>query len=651
MPNHSEKLLLCAALCCELGGTGNIRSVTHCATRLRLQIRNGALTDLEKIKAHSEVLDAFFQGTELQIICSLDPSELLPLIQQLQGSEEQIKKPWQPQASARSGNRLFTLAASLTRLLASVIMPLIGFLAAGGILNALMVFLLSCGLLTADDALWRFFQILLGSLMNFLPVMLGYTCARHFKTNALTGIALGLCLIPEFEIALAQAMNGGAQLFAPFLQFLQEQVGSRFNYSTYAVSILPIITASAVNVYLERWCRRIFPHSLQYIAVPLVSLGLCVPLIILLLAPLFTVISYLSSDLILNLYDISPAAVGLILGFFWEILVSFGMHWILTPAMFNNLTLLGYEVLMPLVMLPVFAVTGAATGFYASCPAEERPTLKNAVTMALLGITEPALYGFLLRRRRIFLSACAVAAVSTAVFALFHPKFYSSALQGLLAFPVAVSAEEGLTLILPVMIAFSFGTAGLCCALSYLLNRRSAGGSARAAGNGAADTGSPPGEGICAPCAGQYVPLSAIPDPIFSSGMLGPGCALQPEEDLLRAPCSGRLSADITFAHAVGIETKGGAQLLLHAGINTVRLQGQSFELLARPGQEIKAGDPLLRMDRAAVTAAGLNPCVILLAVDSGGAEAREDTQLQEGSAVSAGRVLFRLEPKQEQSA
>lgn len=637
MNDRSDLLLFGAFLCCKLGGVCNFKAVSHCATRVRVNLFNRSLADLSPIKDHDLVLDAFFQGSELQIVCKTDPSEIFAVIQTLQGNAEKIGAA---QGALRPVRKAWSAAASLPRLFGSVIMPIVGFLAAGGILNALLVLLVSLGVLSTSDPVWRFFHLLVNSLMNFLPVLLGYTCARHFKTNPLTGIALGLFLIPEVEIALAQAMNGGLTMFDPFLNFLQEEVGSRFNYTTYAVSFLPIIMASAVNVYLERWCNRLCPKSLRYIVVPLMTLALCVPLVILVLAPLFTVISYLSSDLVLNLYEVSPVAVGALMGFFWQILVSFGMHWILTPAMYNNLSLLGYDVLLPLAMLPVFAMAGAAAGLYASSSKEDKPGLKNAVTMALLGITEPALYGFLLRRRRLFLLCCAVAAAGAAVLSLMQPKLYSSALGGVLALPLVVGDEEGLTSVLPWMVLLSFATAAACAALAYALNKKGLQGTTEEEKD--TEEGLE-GEIVTAPCPGTFVPLKDIPDPIFSKGMLGDGCAVQPSDGLLKAPCDGRLSEDITFAHAVGIYTGGGAQLLLHAGINTVRMEGRGFKLLASPGQEIKQGDPLLQMDLDAVKAEGLDPCVIMIAVETGGAAVEAFSDLSLGTQLEEGRPLFAL--------
>lgn len=211
-------------------------------------------------------------------------------------------------------------------------------------------------------------------------------------------------------------MPGYDRLTLPLLTKLQGLLHSRFDPTVYQVSVLPILVATVLNARLERGVARVIPSSVQALVMPLICLCVCVPILILVIAPLFTVIGYGISGGILSFYEYSPGLMGLIAGGVWEFLVVVGLHWLISPFMLNNLSILGYDMMMAIVMVPTAATAGTMVGNYLYLRHHklQGPELTNARNASLLavifGITEPVLYTYLVARTKLFLLVGAVKA-------------------------------------------------------------------------------------------------------------------------------------------------------------------------------------------------------------------------------------------------
>ena len=360
------------------------------------------------------------------------------------------------------------------------------------------------------------------------------------------------------------------------------------------------------------------------------------PILILVIAPLCTALGYGLSGCLLALYEHSPWLFGLVCGAIWELLVVFGLHWILSPVMLNNISLLGYDMIIAIVMVPT---AGAMVGNYCYLRRHEphSETLTGARHSSLLavffGITEPVLYTYLVARSKLFAVIAALSGVGGLLMALAEVRMYSISLSSTFAVVAAYRPErEGqlwplLCFVVIVLVCFT-----LALGASWLGRQHE-----RAAAQANTQVSA---NAIGAVCAGHYVPLTAVNDLIFSSLMLGEGYALQPDEDVVYAPCDGTLSEDIVFAHALGLTTPSGTDILVHVGINTVRLEGKYFKLLVAPGSTVTAGTPLLHFERAQIAAAGYDPTIIVICTPPEGWQVTH-AALAAGAAVCPGQELL----------
>ena len=600
---------LCAALLRELGGAGNIVRLNHCTTRLRVRVAVCHKVDVAALKSHREVFNVIVQGSEFQLVINGAVDELCAALQQVLGTEA----PVQRQALERWDFRptdMVSRFGTLTSLMSAAILPVIGFLAASALLSTMNGVLVFTGLLEPSDRLYTFFNSSFNLLINFLPVLVGYNCARWLKSSPMVSMVLGLCLVPNFYYELSAMMPGYDRLTLPVLTELQGLLHSRFDPTVYEVSVLPSLVATVLNARLERGVARVIPSSVQALVMPLICLCVCVPILILVIAPLFTVICYGISGGILSFYEYSPGLMGLIVGGVWEFLVVVGLHWLISPLMLNNLSILGYDMMTAIVMIPTAATAGTMVGNYLYLRRHkfQGPELTNARNASLLavifGITEPVLYTYLVARTKLFLLVGVVAALGGLMVGLLGVHVYSLSLSSAFTVVVAYRADvnESLWPLLGFVVTILSGFS-IAMVFSFLWRKREAQQTAAQAEVGA----------IGAVCAGSFVPLPGVNDPIFSALMLGDGYAIKPSADVIYAPCSGTVSEDIVFAHTVGIKGPYGAELLVHVGINTVRLEGQHFTLLAQPGSPIKAGEPMLSFDRDAIVAAGYDPTVMVI--------------------------------------
>lgn len=630
---------LCAALLRELGGTGNIVRLNHCTTRLRVRVVNGTKVDVAALKSHHEVFNVIVQGSEFQLVINGAVDELCSALQQVLGTSE---TPAQRQALERWDFRPSDMASrfgTITSMMTAAILPVIGFLAASALLSTMTGVLVFTGLLETSDRLYTFFNSSFNLLINFLPVLVGYNCARWLKSSPMVSMVLGLCLVPNFYYELSAMMPGYDRLTLPVLLELQGLIDSRFDPTVYEVSVLPILVATVLNARLERGVARVIPSSVQALVMPLICLCVCVPILILVIAPIFTVIGYCISGAILSFYEYSPGFMGLIAGGVWEFLVVVGLHWLISPLMLNNLSILGYDMMTAIVMIPTAATAGTMVGNYLYLRRHkfQGPELTNARNASLLavifGITEPVLYTYLVARTKLFLLVGVVAALGGLMVGLLGVHVYSLSLSSTFAVVVAYRADvnESLWPLLGFVVTILSGFS-IAMVFSFLWRKREAQQTAAQAEVGA----------IGAVCAGSFVPLPGVNDPIFSALMLGDGYAIKPGEDVIYAPCSGTVSEDIVFAHAVGIKGPYGAEILIHVGINTVRLEGQHFKLLVPPGSTIKAGEPLLSFDRAAIEAAGYDPTVIVICTLPDGGRLTH-CHIAAGTEVKVGQELVTL--------
>lgn len=581
-----------------VGGEKNVNSLVHCATRLRFKLKDESVADTQKLKQDPDVIQVVQSGGQYQVVIGSNVADVYQAIVDEQGltdqsgTEDQSKNPL---------NRLIDI-------ISSIFTPFLGAMAAAGILKGFLSLATVLGWLSADTGAYQILFAAADGVFTFLPVMLAFTAAKKFKTNQFLSVAIAMALVYPAITQLAGA-GGAVDFFG--LPIVLAQSG-------YTSSVIPIILAVWVQSKFEPLVKKVIPQFLQMIFVPMIVLLVMVPLTFLLLGPIGTVIGNGLGSLFNSIYSFSPLVAGLIMGSLWQVFVMFGMHWGFVPIMFLNIEQYGFDVMVPMLLPAVLAQGGAALAVAIRTKDTKLRSLGISSTItSLFGITEPTVYGVTLPLKKPFVVACLSAGIGGAMIGFAGVKAFSSGLVSLLTIPTFISTNQA--------VESNVTMAILATALSFVLafvgtlivgfdetvqdekletNQQTTAG----------DTISSARHNLKSPLSGKVLPLSDVPDKVFSSGAMGKGLAIDSEKGELIAPADGEITTIFPTGHAVGLTTKDGIEILMHIGMDTVELEGQGFETFVKQGDQVKAGDLLVRFDIEAIKAAGysvITPIVI----------------------------------------
>lgn len=581
-----------------VGGEKNVNSLVHCATRLRFKLKDESVADTQKLKQDPDVIQVVQSGGQYQVVIGSNVADVYQAIVDEQGltgqsgTEDQSKNPL---------NRLIDI-------ISSIFTPFLGAMAAAGILKGFLSLATVLGWLATDTGAYQVLFAAADGVFTFLPVMLAFTAAKKFKTNQFLSVAIAMALVYPAITQLAGA-GGAVDFFG--LPIVLAQSG-------YTSSVIPIILAVWVQSKFKPLVKKVIPQFLQMIFVPMIVLLVMVPLTFLLLGPIGTVIGNGLGSLFNSIYSFSPLVAGLIMGSLWQVLVMFGMHWGFVPIMFLNIEQYGFDVMVPMLLPAVLAQGGAALAVAIRTKDTKLRSLGISSTItSLFGITEPTVYGVTLPLKKPFVVACLSAGIGGAMIGFAGVKAFSSGLVSLLTIPTFISTNQA--------VESNVTMAILATALSFVLafvgtlivgfdetvqdekletNQQTTAG----------DTISSARHNLKSPLSGKVLPLSDVPDKVFSSGAMGKGLAIDPEKGELIAPADGEITTIFPTGHAVGLTTKDGIEILMHIGMDTVELEGQGFETFVKQGDQVKAGDLLVRFDIEAIKAAGysvITPIVI----------------------------------------
>ncbi|EQA3573481.1 beta-glucoside-specific PTS transporter subunit IIABC [Enterococcus hirae] len=581
-----------------VGGEKNVNSLVHCATRLRFKLKDESVADTQKLKQDPDVIQVVQSGGQYQVVIGSNVADVYQAIVDEQGltdqsgTEDQSKNPL---------NRLIDI-------ISSIFTPFLGAMAAAGILKGFLSLATVLGWLATDTGAYQVLFAAADGVFTFLPVMLAFTAAKKFKTNQFLSVAIAMALVYPAITQLAGA-GGAVDFFG--LPIVLAQSG-------YTSSVIPIILAVWVQSKFEPLVKKVIPQFLQMIFVPMIVLLVMVPLTFLLLGPIGTVIGNGLGSLFNSIYSFSPLVAGLIMGSLWQVFVMFGMHWGFVPIMFLNIEQYGFDVMVPMLLPAVLAQGGAALAVAIRTKDTKLRSLGISSTItSLFGITEPTVYGVTLPLKKPFVVACLSAGIGGAMIGFAGVKAFSSGLVSLLTIPTFISTnqavESNVTMAI-VATALSFVLAFVGTLIvgfdETVQDEKLETNQQTTAG----DTISSARHNLKSPLSGKVLPLSDVPDKVFSSGAMGKGLAIDPEKGELIAPADGEITTIFPTGHAVGLTTKDGIEILMHIGMDTVELEGQGFETFVKQGDQVKAGDLLVRFNIEAIKAAGysvITPIVI----------------------------------------
>ncbi|MFW0181487.1 glucose PTS transporter subunit IIA [Rothia sp. P5766] len=649
-----------------LGGPENISHFTHCATRLRVTPKSNSAIDRTKIENIPGVLSIIEQSGQTQVVLGDKVESVYNEMLKLpgMGTVGEGKGEADPnQKKAGVLTRVFDVLSDSFRpilwalLGTSMILTLIVFLQQFGYFGQytdltgkmVNIDIVNGPRLADPDAAaamldeWRatfpFWFILMAaslSVLQFMPIMIGATAAKRLGANMWVGAAIPAALMTgTFQGFNNIAVDGVVNV--PFLG-----LDLPLYVMNYTGQIFPPLFAAALLAPLERFLKKIIPTMLHMVFVPMISVMVLVPLTAFLIGPIGIKFALAISDIIGNVNEIAPWLVGGLIAGLYLFMVPLGLHWPLNAIMINNLQTTGTDFIQSPMGAYNFAVFGLVTGvaIRAKHNRELRQTATGAAVSGLLGgISEPSLYGVVLRYKRVFPLILVPAIIGGATISALGVKSYAFAFTSLISLPAmqpthlyAIGLAIAFFGAMAGVLVFGYESkpkAGETSAEEKAEQRASAaapataGASAGAAAVAGAATGASaatpwsndqaeaqaPAAGtvltLASPLEGQAVALSETPDPIFAAEKLGKGAAIIPSGNTVIAPAAGKVSVTMPSGHAVGLKLDNGIELLIHLGIDTVNLNGEGFDVKVEKGQRVAPGDILMTFDPQVIQNAG----------------------------------------------
>ena len=560
----------------SIGGKENIQSLVHCATRLRFKLHDRTRADAEALKANPDIIMVVESGGQFQVVIGNHVHDVWLAVQKLAGLDGAA-----PGSTAKQEDNAGLLARFID-VVSGIFTPFIGAMAACGILKGLLALGLACGVLEDSSGTYRILYAASDALFYFLPMILGYTAGNKFGGSPFVTMIVGGALVHPLMLEAFQSDAGETFLGIPVV------------FINYTSSVIPVICSAWFCCWLERQCNRVMPAAVKNFFTPLICIAVTVPLTFLVIGPLATSLGEMLAAGFQWIYRLAPWLAGGLLGALWQVCVIFGLHWGLVPLMMNNLSVLGHDPMIAIIVPSVFGQVGAALGVFLRARDARLKTLAGSGAIAgVFGITEPAVYGVNLPNRRPFIFGCVGGCIGGIVVALSQTQVYSMGLASIFALAQMIpSAGIDATVwgaVIAVALAFTL-------ALTLTL----------VAGMPRPPEACPAAENvILAPLAGNVIALEDVPDPTFSSGLIGAGAAIIPTQGRVVAPFHGQVSSLFTTRHAIGLLSSSGIELLIHVGIDTVKLGGEHFTACVKEGDTVKPGDTLITFDSEAISRAG----------------------------------------------
>ncbi|EPY4568838.1 PTS system beta-glucoside-specific transporter subunit IIABC [Klebsiella variicola] len=605
----------------HVGGKENIASLIHCATRLRFKLKDNALANAEGLKTNPGIIMVVESGGQFQVVVGNHVSDVWQAVCAEAGIGDNT--PVSSETKAKS-----SFLSTAIDIISAIFTPFIGVMAASGILKGLLALGVVSGLLNTDSGTYKILFAASDALFYFFPVILGYTAGKKFGGSPFVTMAIGGALMHPLMIQAFEATKAPG---APEEYFF----GIPVTFINYSSSVIPIIIAAWVSSLLERRCSPLFPSAVRNFFTPLVCIAVVTPLTFLVIGPVATWLSQMLAQGYQWIYHIAPWLAGGVMGAIWQICVIFGLHWGLAPLMINNLTVLGHDSMVPMLLPAIMGQVGAALGvLLRTRDARMKALAGSAVSAGLFGITEPAVYGVNLPNRRPFVFGCIAGALGGAFIGLSQTQIFSFGLPSILTIPQLIP-PTGLDFTVWGAVIAMFSAAALACAMTWF-----AGIPAEKPQAPAIQEDKKGENDVLSPLSGTVLALEKVPDATFSSGLLGHGVAIIPDDNRVIAPFDGEVASLFQTRHAIGLLSESGVEVLIHVGIDTVKLDGQYFTAHVNVGDKIRAGDLLIEFDRQAIRNAGYDLVTPVIISNS---EDYREVETPENKTITMGMRLLRI--------
>ena len=595
----------------EVGGAQNIVNATRCATRFRLVLKETPAGAKEKISELPGVITVVENNGQFQVVIGTHVGDVYAAAAEILHLDENMEEVEQPKQSVV--NRIIAT-------MSAVFAPFVYILAAAGLLQGALILITMAAPNFANTGTYEVLSFMSWTPFTFLPIFIAVTASKHFKCNTFIAVLCCCALVnPSWAEMAARIADGEMIRF----------IGIKLSETTYTSTVLPPLLLVWLLSYLERFIEKKLPETFRPLLTPMICFIIMVPATILVLGP----VSAVTANGIAKGYNFlaatAPALAGAIIGGFWQVVVIFGVHWGITPVNLANFAMNGHDTFQAFQTIAVVAQVAAAFGvFIKSKNKEFKGVALSAGVTGLFGITEPTIYGVTLRLKKPFICGCAGGAIGAVVMSFFHSAYYAYAgLPGPLTIVNAISKDAPMSfpgevigcavaaviaIVLIQIVGFDDPVAKTENAAAGQISGEedvkvietvdTENATAQTTGSENTETTA---KTVDSPLIGQVIPLSEVNDPVFSSEAMGKGCAVIPSEGKVFAPFDGTIVGLLDSHHAVGMESENGIEILIHVGMDTVKLGGKHFTCHIEDGQQVKKGQLLLEFDMDAIKAEG----------------------------------------------
>ncbi|KAA8751543.1 MULTISPECIES: beta-glucoside-specific PTS transporter subunit IIABC [Paenibacillus] len=587
----------------RVGGRENVNSVFHCVTRLRFKLKNESVAKTEELKNLPGVITVMQSGGQYQVVIGNEVPDVYKAVVKVGNfpSEGQVEEE-----TDNSGKKV-GLFSRFIDMISGVFTPLLGLLAATGMIKGFNEMFVSFGWITQDSGTYQLLKATGDSLFYFFPIFLGYTAIKKFGGSPFLGMAIGASLV----YPTLGGLKAGDPLYTLFAGTLFESpihitfLGMPVILMEYSSSVIPIIIATFVAVKLERFFKNVIPKVVSTFLVPFFTLLVIVPATFLVIGPISTWAGQLIGAGATSIYELSPIVTGLVIGGLWQVFVLFGLHWGLVPVALLNLSTIGADPVIAMSFAASFAQIGAVLAVLLKTKNTKLKTLSvPAFISGIFGVTEPAIYGVTLPLKKPFIMSCIAGGIGGGILGYAGSKLYMIGGLGVFGYPTFINKETGLDstfymAIVATLVAFVLGFV-----LTYVVGFKDPVEKV-AAPAPVLDPNPNSRYEIVSPMAGEVVALNEINDVTFAGEHMGKGIAIRPTSGRVVSPITGVVQTVYRTKHAIGLVSDDGVEMLIHIGQDTVKLKGEHFTTHVKDGDRVNAGDLIVEFDLQAIKDAG----------------------------------------------
>lgn len=578
-----------------IGGETNVSELNHCQTRLRFVLKDYESVNVDQVKAIDGVIKVVISGGQCQVVIGTHVKEVYDAF--LNKYAKLRKESASESTESRADTNIFGRALDF---ISGTFSPIIPAIAGAGMVKALLALLLMFGIVTKQEQSYYVINFMADTVFYFLPVLLGFCAAKKLNCSPILGAVFGgILLHPNFSAL--RTLGEPVEIFDLPIRLVN-----------YGSSVIPVLLIVWLQSYVESFLNRYIPNSIKIIFVPMLTIFTVGIVGLTLLGPLGGFIGDYIAVGFGYMQSYGSWIIVLLIATLWPILVMFGIHYSIGPLSIAQITTMGVEnIIGPGALLANIAQGVAALVVSLRTKESKVRQIANSTGItALMGITEPALYGVNIPKKYPLVTGM-IGAACGGLYAGFADVYrYATGASGIPAIPLYIG--ENIWNLYNILIGCGI-TIVVTAVLTYVVSFKY---EDSAAGENEPEPQPVPttkGEKLATqelvmnPIQGKVIPLSEVQDEAFASGLLGTGIAIVPSEGKVIAPFDCTVVSMLPSKHAVCLESTNGTELLIHVGIDTVSLAGKHYEAYVKEGDVVKAGDLMISFDMEAIKEAGFS--------------------------------------------